>query len=106
VINHDAFLVMQKMFADNHIKLHISFPDPTAAARPEAADHPPEALAEMQRVLVDNGSGIYAMRSSRVLRAAKPLISILQGGESGGGGRPPRTNYEAKYRAEGHGSMR
>jgi tRNA (guanine-N7-)-methyltransferase len=105
VINHDALLVLQKMFADHSVsELHIYFPDPWPRKREQKRRIiRAEALAEMRRVLVDGGSGIYVTDHREYFEAAKPLISSFFRVESRipGAEDPPRTNYEVKYRAEG-----
>ena len=105
LINHDAFLVMQKMLADASIaELHIYFPDPWPRKREQKRRMiRPEALAEMRRVLADGGSGIYVTDHREYFSAAAPLIAQYFRSEVRipGPDDPPRTNYEAKYRAEG-----
>ena len=105
IINHDAFLVMQKMIADNSVsELHIYFPDPWPKRREQKRRIiRPEALAEMRRVLVASGAGIYVTDHREYFEAAKPLLEQFFRVESRipAPGDPPRTNYEAKYRAEG-----
>ncbi|HSP16729.1 MAG TPA: tRNA (guanosine(46)-N7)-methyltransferase TrmB [Thermoanaerobaculia bacterium] len=105
LINHDAFLVMQKMFADASVsQIHIYFPDPWPRKREQKRRiMRPEALAEMRRVLVDDGSGIYVTDHREYFEAAAPLIAEFFRSETRipGPDDPPRTNYEAKYRAEG-----
>ena len=105
VINHDAFLVLQKMFADKSVsELHIYFPDPWPRKREQKRRIiRPEALAEMRRVLVDGGSGIYVTDHREYFEAAKPLIADFFRTETRipAPADPPRTNYEAKYRAQG-----
>jgi tRNA (guanine-N7-)-methyltransferase len=105
VINHDAFLVLQKMFADCSVsELHIYFPDPWPRKREQKRRIiRPEALAEMRRVLVKSGSGIYVTDHREYFEAAKPLIAEFFRTETRipAPADPPRTNYEAKYRAQG-----
>ena len=105
IINHDAFLVMQKMIIDNSVsELHIYFPDPWPKRREQKRRIiRPEALAEMRRVLVASGAGIYVTDHREYFEAAKPLLEQFFRVESRipAPGDPPRTNYEAKYRAEG-----
>jgi tRNA (guanine-N7-)-methyltransferase len=105
VINHDAFLVVQKMFADKSIsELHIYFPDPWPRKRQQKRRIiRPEALAEMRRVLIDGGSGIYVTDHPEYFEAAKPLIAEFFRTETRipAPADLPRTNYEAKYRAQG-----
>jgi tRNA (guanine-N7-)-methyltransferase len=105
VINHDAFLVMQKMIPDRSIsEFHIYFPDPW----PRKREHKrriirAEALGEMRRVLIDGGSGIYVTDHLEYFEAAKPLIAEFFRTETRipAPADQPRTNYEAKYRAQG-----
>lgn len=105
VINHDAFLVLQKMFADKSVsELHIYFPDPWPRKREQKRRiMRPEALAEMRRVLIDGGSGIYVTDHREYFEAAGPLIAEFFRIETRvpAPDVPPRTNYEAKYRAQG-----
>jgi tRNA (guanine-N7-)-methyltransferase len=105
LINHDAFLVMQKMFADASVaEIHIYFPDPWPRRREQKRRIiRPEALAEMRRVLASGGSGIYVTDHHQYFEAAAPLIAEFFRAETRipGPDDPPRTNYEAKYRAEG-----
>jgi len=105
LINHDAFLVLQKMFGDESVaEIHIYFPDPWPRKREQKRRIiRPEALAEMRRVLVPGGSGVYVTDHREYFEAAAPLIAQLFESETRipGPGDPPRTNYEAKYQAEG-----
>ena len=61
LINHDAFVVLQKMLPDASIaEVHIYFPDPWPKKRERKRRIiRPEVLAEIRRVLVEGGSGIY-----------------------------------------------
>ena len=105
LINNDAFLVLQKMLDDNSVsEIHIYFPDPWPKRREQKRRIiRPEALTEIRRVLRKGGSGIYVTDHREYFEAAAPLIAqffrtetrIPQPED------PPRTNYEAKYRAEG-----
>ena len=105
LINHDAFVVMQKMLADASIaEVHIYFPDPWPRKREQKRRMiRPAVLAELQRVLVPGGYGIYVTDHREYFEAAAPLVEAVFRSER----RvpqpedPPRTNYEAKYREEG-----
>ena len=105
VINHDAFPVMGKMFADNSVsELHIYFPDPWPRKREQKRRIiRPDALEEMRRVLIDGAPGIYVTDHREYFEAAAPLIAQFFKAETRipTPDDPPRTNYEAKYRAEG-----
>ncbi len=105
LINHDAFPVLQKMFPDASIsELHVYFPDPWPRKREQKRRIiRPDALAEFRRVLVDGGSGIYVTDHREYFEAAAPIIAQVFRSETRvpGPADLPRTNYEAKYRAEG-----
>ena len=105
LINHDAFLVMQKMLADRSIaELHIYFPDPWPRPREQKRRIiQPESLAEMRRVLTDDGAGVIVTDNAVYFEKAAPLIEEFFRAERRipGPDDPPRTNYEVKYREEG-----
>jgi tRNA (guanine-N7-)-methyltransferase len=105
LVNHDAFLVMRDMLSDAVIsELHVYFPDPWPRKREKKRRIiRPEALVEMRRVLVDSGSGIYVTDHREYFEAAAPVIADYFASEPRvpGPDEPPRTNYEAKFRAEG-----
>ena len=105
IVNHDAFPVIQKMINDNSVsESHIYFPDPWPKRREQKRRIiRPEALGEMRRVLAEGGSGIYVTDHREYFDAAKPLLEQFFRVETRipGPDDPPRTNYEAKYRAEG-----
>ncbi len=105
LINFDAFLVMQKMFAGQSVTgIHIYFPDPWPRKREQKRRIiRAEALQEMWRVLVPGGSGIYVTDHREYFDAASPVIASFFRCEERvpGPDDPSRTNYEAKYRAEG-----
>ena len=105
LINHDAFLVLQKMLPDASIaEVHIYFPDPWPRPREQkrriVRD---EVLTEIRRVLAGGGSGIYVTDHREYFEKAAPLIAQYFDAEGRipGPDDPPRTNYEAKYRQEG-----
>lgn len=105
LINYDAFVVLQKMIPDASIaEIHIYFPDPWPRKKEQKRRIiRPEVLAEIRRVLVDGGWGIYVTDHREYFEAAAPLIESTFRAERRvpGPDDPPRTNYEAKYRAEG-----
>ena len=105
LINFDAFAVMQKMFAHESIaEIHIYFPDPWPRKREQKRRIiRPDALEEMRRILVPGGSGIYVTDHKEYFEAAAPVIASFFRSETRipGPDDLPRTNYEAKYRAEG-----
>lgn len=105
LVNYDAFIVMQKMFAAGSIaEIHIYFPDPWPRKREQKRRIiRAEALEEMRRVLAGGGSGIYVTDHKEYFEAAAPVIASFFRSETRvpGPDDAPRTNYEAKYRAEG-----
>ncbi|MEO8382261.1 MAG: tRNA (guanosine(46)-N7)-methyltransferase TrmB [Acidobacteriota bacterium] len=105
LINHDAFLVLRDMIPDASIaEVHIYFPDPWPRKREQKRRIiRAEVLAEMKRVLVEGGSGIYVTDHQAYFEAAAPQIEEVFVAERRipGPDDPPRTNYEAKYLAEG-----
>ena len=105
LINHDAFLVLREMFTDNSIsEMHIYFPDPWPRKREQKRRIiRAEVLAEIGRVLVDGGTGVYVTDHREYFEAAAPLIARFFQSQTRipGADDPPRTNYEAKYRTEG-----
>jgi len=105
LINHDAFLVLRDMLAEASIdEIHIYFPDPWPRKREQKRRIiRAEALTEMKRVLVPDGSGIFVTDHRAYYEAAAPVIEQFFRSERRvpRAEDPPRTNYEAKYREEG-----
>lgn len=105
LINYDAFPVLRDMIPDASLQeIHIYFPDPWPRKREQKRRIiRAEALAEMRRTLVPGGTGIYVTDHREYFEAAAPLIAELFRTETRvpGPSDAPRTNYEAKYRAEG-----
>lgn len=105
LVNHDAFFVLRDMIPDSSLReIHIYFPDPWPRKKEQKRRIiRPEVLQEIRRVLVDGGSGIYVTDHREYFEAASPLLPDFFETELRvpGPGDPPRTNYEAKYRAEG-----
>jgi len=104
LINHDAFLVLREMIYDNSIsEIHIYFPDPWPRKREQKRRIiRREVLREIRRALVDGGAGVYVTDHREYFEVAGPLIAEFFRTETRipGPHDPPRTNYEAKYRAE------
>ena len=107
LINYDAFPVLRDMIPDAALsEIHIYFPDPWPRKREQKRRIiRVEVLAEMRRTLVAGGSGIYVTDHREYFESAAPLIAQFFRSETRvpGPDDPPRTNYEAKYRAEGRG---
>lgn len=105
LVNHDAFLVLRDMIPDASIaELHIYFPDPWPRKKEQKRRIiRAEVLKEIRRVLVEGGSAIYVTDHREYFEAAAPLIEAEFRSERRipGPDDAPRTNYEAKYRAEG-----
>lgn len=105
LINHDAFLVLRDMIPDASIaELHIYFPDPWPRKKEQKRRIiRAEVLEEIRRVLVEGGEAIYVTDHREYFEVAAPLIEAEFRAERRipGPDDVPRTNYEAKYRAEG-----
>ena len=105
LINHDAFLVLRDMIPDASLsEVHIYFPDPWPRKKEQKRRIiRPEVLREIERVLIPGGSAIYVTDHQSYFEVAAPLIAEHFRSEARhpGPDDPPRTNYEAKYRAEG-----
>ena len=107
LINFDAFAVLRDMIPDASLQeIHVYFPDPWPRKREQKRRIiRAEALTEMRRTLVPGGTGIYVTDHREYFEIAAPLIAEFFRAETRipGPDDPPRTNYEAKYRAEGRG---
>lgn len=107
LINHDAFLVLRDMIPDASLaEIHIYFPDPWPRKKEQKRRIiRPDVLREMDRVLAAGGSGIYVTDHQEYFEVAAPVLAEFFRTETRipGPDDPPRTNYEAKYRAEGRG---
>jgi tRNA (guanine-N7-)-methyltransferase len=105
LINFDAYPVLQKMIPDGSIsEVHIYFPDPWPRKREQKRRIiRPEVMIELRRVLAGDGRGVYVTDHAEYFEAAAPVIEEFFRAERRipGPDDPPRTNYEAKYRAEG-----
>jgi tRNA (guanine-N7-)-methyltransferase len=105
LINFDAFAVLQKMIASASVaEVHIYFPDPWPRPREQKRRIVrPEVLAELRRVLVPEGRGVFVTDHASYFDSAAPVIEEFfeAARRIPGAGDPPRTNYEAKYREEG-----
>jgi tRNA (guanine-N7-)-methyltransferase len=105
LINHDAYLVLRDMIPDASLQeIHIYFPDPWPRKKEQKRRIiRAEVLHEIRRVLVPGGSAIYVTDHKDYYEVAAPLIEEHFRAERRipGPDDPPRTNYEAKYRAEG-----
>ena len=85
-------------------EVHMYFPDPWTKKREQKRRIiRAEALQEIRRVMVKGGSGILVTDHRDYYDVAAPLIAQFFQSEARipGPDDPPRSNYEAKYRAEG-----
>jgi tRNA (guanine-N7-)-methyltransferase len=105
LINFDAFPVLRDMIPDASLsEIHIYFPDPWPRKREQKRRIiRAEVLEQLRRALAPDGSGIYVTDHRDYFDIAAPLIAGFFRAETRipGPDDPPRTNYEAKYRAEG-----
>jgi tRNA (guanine-N7-)-methyltransferase len=105
LINHDAFLVLRDMLPAASIdEIHVYFPDPWPRKREQKRRIiRAEVMQLIARVLVPGGSGIYVTDHREYFEAAAPVIEQFFRTERRvpKPDDPARTNYEAKYRAEG-----
>lgn len=103
IINYDAWLVLQKMIGDRSVdEVHIYFPDPWPRPRERKRRMiREEVLEQIGRILKDGGSGVYVTDHAEYFARAVPLLESFFEIRAGAPEGPPRTNYEAKYRAEG-----
>lgn len=104
-INHDAFLVVRDMLPDASIsEAHIYFPDPwPRKSEQKRRIIRPEVLEQLWRVMVPGARGVYVTDHQEYFEVAAPVIAATFPSEARtpAPSDPPRTNYEAKYRAEG-----
>ena len=107
LINHDAFLVLRDMMPDASLaEIHIYFPDPWPRKKEQKRRIiRVDVLDQIRRTLVDGGMAIYVTDHRDYFEVAAPRIEQHFRAERRipGPDDPPRTNYEAKYRAEGRG---
>jgi tRNA (guanine-N7-)-methyltransferase len=105
IINFDAFPVLERMVPDESLEeIHVYFPDPWPRKREQKRRMMrPEVLRQMERVMKRDGTGIYVTDHKEYFEAALPALESMFETKAGEveADRAPRTNYEAKYRAEG-----
>jgi tRNA (guanine-N7-)-methyltransferase len=105
LINFDAYPVLREMIPDASLsEIHVYFPDPWPRKRERKRRIiRDEVLGEMRRTLEEGGSGIYVTDHREYFEIAAPLIAQFFRAERRipTAEDLPRTNYEAKYRAEG-----
>lgn len=103
-VNYDAFDVMQKLLPAGSVsEIHIYFPDPWPRLREQKRRIiRPAAVEEMRRILAPEGEGWYVTDHREYFEKAVPVMADVFAIEAGEVLHdPPRTNYEAKYQAQG-----
>ena len=105
IINYDAAVVMNELLRPATIdELHIYFPDPWPRPRERKRRIiRDDVMPLFLRVLRTGGSGIWVTDHEAYFRSALPVLQRWFEVEAGPASGEPRTNYEAKYRAEGRG---
>jgi tRNA (guanine-N7-)-methyltransferase len=105
IVNFDAYPVLAQMLEESSVSgIHIYFPDPWPRKREKKRRLVrEEVVREMRRVLVPEGSGIYVTDHREYFEEAMPVLRQFFSVTAGEvpDERPPRTNYEAKYRQQG-----
>lgn len=105
VVNFDAALVLARMIPEGSIdEVYIYFPDPWPRPRERKRRIiRPSVVQDLQRVLRPGASGLYVTDHEEYFEKALPVLAMFFHIESEGeiSGRQPRTNYEAKYLAQG-----
>ncbi|HVT02026.1 MAG TPA: tRNA (guanosine(46)-N7)-methyltransferase TrmB [Thermoanaerobaculia bacterium] len=103
IINFDAFAILRDSVKSKSIaEIHIYFPDPWPRKREQKRRMiRPEVVEQMNRVLADDGFGRYVTDHKEYFEAARPVLESVFKVTEQAGDRPPRTNYEAKYREQG-----
>lgn len=105
IINEDATMVMNELLPAASIdELHIYFPDPWPRPRERKRRMiRDDVMPLFLRVLKPEGKGIWVTDHEGYFKAALPVLERWFDVEAGPASGEPRTNYEAKYRAEGRG---
>jgi tRNA (guanine-N7-)-methyltransferase len=104
IVNDDAFHVLRDMIAPKSVgQVHIYFPDPWPRPRERKRRMiRNEVLLQIERILRDDGWGIYVTDHAEYFQKALPVLEEVFEVESEVGvQRQPRTNYEAKYLVAG-----
>jgi len=104
IINHDALRVLGEMVPDRSVsEIHIYFPDPWPRKREQKRRLVrPEIVEQLLRVMRPDGLGVYVTDHAEFFVSGRDVLGqyfVVE--ESSALDSPPRTNYEAKYRAEG-----
>jgi tRNA (guanine-N7-)-methyltransferase len=104
IVNHDAVRVLTEMVPDASVsEVHIYFPDPWPRKREQKRRLVRKEVADqLQRVMRPNAVGIYVSDHQEAFEAGREVLRQSFAIEDcNPHDSRPRTNYEAKYRAEG-----
>ena len=104
IVNHDALRVLVEMIPDSSIsEVHVYFPDPWPRKREQKRRLiRPEIVEQIGRVMRPDAIGIYVTDHEEFFVSGRELLAQYFDVEDKNAiDTPPRTNYEAKYRAEG-----
>ncbi|MGK2857265.1 MAG: tRNA (guanine(46)-N(7))-methyltransferase TrmB [Thermoanaerobaculia bacterium] len=104
IVNHDALRVLGEMIPDASIaEVHIYFPDPWPRKREQRRRMVrPEIVEQIRRVMYHDAIGVYVTDHEEFFVSGREVLTqYFEVEEKNALDSPPRTNYEAKYRAEG-----
>lgn len=105
VVNYDAAAVLAELMPPASVdELHVYFPDPWPRPRERKRRMiRDEVMPLFLRVMKLEASGIWVTDHEEYFRSALPVLERWFDTDAGPASGEPRTNYEAKYRAEGRG---
>lgn len=104
IVNHEALRVLGEMIPDRSIsEVHIYFPDPWPRKREQKRRLVrSEIVAQILRVMRPHATGVYVTDHAEFFVSGREVLEqYFDVEETNALDSPPRTNYEAKYRAEG-----
>jgi tRNA (guanine-N7-)-methyltransferase len=104
IVNHDALRVLGEMIPEASIaEVHIYFPDPWPRKREQKRRLVRPEIAELLlRAMRADALGVYVSDHLEAFTAGREvLMHYFATDDRDPLDTPPRTNYEAKYRAEG-----
>jgi tRNA (guanine-N7-)-methyltransferase len=104
IVNHDALRVLREMIPERSIsEVHIYFPDPWPRKREQKRRLVrPEIVDLIEKAMRTDALGVYVSDHEEAFMAGREALAGRFATEDRNAlDTPPRTNYEAKYRAEG-----
>ena len=104
IVNHDALRVLGEMIPEASIsEVHIYFPDPWPRKREQKRRLVRAEIVELLvKAMRPDATGVYVSdHEDAFLAGREVLMSYFATEDRNALDTPPRTNYEAKYRAEG-----